>query len=440
MGKNSLFSSSFNIFDSLSKIHEDHHWEIQRQSWNEDSRLDDLRRDEANRVLSDVCEALIPTVDKVDELILQDTLQVSLAKHKSRQEQKTRENVVLVEEHLASVEIEKMVEGQENVVDDSSIPRNAEHNILSTRLEPRSDNESLEVEFTDVVIPVNVYDEEEEEDEITDEVYELKQKEKGKNVEESRITPFPTPIRSPRIHTNLVSLDTGKLKELTVTTSSSSSPNTKLSNTNQLLSLFKAKPAHFKLYKSFFQALQGRYRYLFEHLRAKFMPRKSFVTLADHLHEAMANSLPTMVYKHIKEQVQQQVPEQTDSYASDDDEIPIKQVSQDIMEEVSLNIDEAKLKKIADKMPRQRYTSGDKHQYHIDQMKNFLKNDIRDPEARVLSLINQDLLYLKKGNSGPQKIVLSLPKFPAINFNDDDIKERTSIWVNKCVKKFNPYA
>ncbi|GJX64499.1 hypothetical protein Tco_0298842 [Tanacetum coccineum] len=38
----------------------------------------------------------------------------------------------------------------------------------------------------------------------------------------------------------------------------------------------------------------------------------------------------------------------TDSYASDDDEIPTKQVSQDIMEEISLTIDEAKLKKMAD--------------------------------------------------------------------------------------------
>ncbi|GKF57310.1 hypothetical protein Tco_0170847 [Tanacetum coccineum] len=37
-----------------------------------------------------------------------------------------------------------------------------------------------------------------------------------------------------------------------------------------------------------------------------------------------------------------------DSYASDDDEIPTKQ----------------------------RCTSGDEHQYHIDQMKNFLKSDI----------------------------------------------------------------
>ncbi|GKG40296.1 hypothetical protein Tco_0467073, partial [Tanacetum coccineum] len=29
--------------------------ETQRQSWNEDSRLDALRRDEAHRALSDVC-------------------------------------------------------------------------------------------------------------------------------------------------------------------------------------------------------------------------------------------------------------------------------------------------------------------------------------------------------------------------------------------------
>ncbi|GJX64062.1 hypothetical protein Tco_0298405 [Tanacetum coccineum] len=135
------------------------------------------------------------------------------------------------------------------------------------------------------------------------------------------------------------------------------------------------------------------------------------------------------------------------------------------MEEVSLTIDEAKLRKMADEMLRQRCSSGDEHQYHIDEMKNFLKNDIvwenrkeilvspyprkttplvhscqKDPEAPALSLINQDLLYLKKGNSRPEKIVLSLHKFPTIIFNDNDIEERTSRWVNKCVKKFNPYA
>ncbi|GJU11078.1 hypothetical protein Tco_1133474 [Tanacetum coccineum] len=141
----------------------------------------------------------------------------------------------------------------------------------------------------------------------------------------------------------------------------------------------------------------------------------------------------------------------TESYASDNDEIPTKQVSQDIMEEISLTTDEPKLKKMVDEMLRQRCTSGDEHHYHIDQMKNFLQSDIvwesrkeilvsphlrkitplvqrcqRDPEAPALSLINQDLLYLKKGNSGHEKIILSLHKFPAIVFNDDDIEERTS--------------
>nr|GEW69399.1 hypothetical protein [Tanacetum cinerariifolium] len=256
--------------------------------------------------------APVLTVDKADELILQDTLQVSLAEHKISQEQEARENVALVDEHLASVEIEKMVEGQENLVDDSSIPKNDEHNILDTRLEPKSDKESLEVGIIDVIVHVNVYDEEEEEDKITDEVYELKRKEKGMNVEESRITPFPTPIRSLRIHANLVSSDTEELQELTKTHTkpSSSSPSTKLSHTNRLLSLFKAKPAHFKLYKTFFQELQGRYGYLFGHLKSRFMPQKSFGTLANHLHDAMAESLPVMVDKHVKEKVEQQVPEQ----------------------------------------------------------------------------------------------------------------------------------
>ncbi|GKF30807.1 hypothetical protein Tco_0100605 [Tanacetum coccineum] len=79
----------------------------------------------------------------------------------------------------------------------------------------------------------------------------------------------------------------------------------------------------------------------------------------------------------------------------DDDEIPTKQVLQDIMEEVSLTINEAKLKKMADEI---------------------------------------------KEVQGLEKIVLSLHKFPAIIFKDDDIEEQTSRWVNKCVKKLNPYA
>ncbi|GJU55196.1 hypothetical protein Tco_1228910 [Tanacetum coccineum] len=585
----------------------------------------------------------MPSAEKSDETVLQDMIQVSLVEHKSREEQEARENVALVYEHLAAEEIEKLVEDTENV-DDSSPPRHDDTSIPGTRLEPRSDKESPEVEIvqekeeettpmvdvSNIVPPVNVDD---EEDEITDEVFELRRRVKGKNVEETRISPIPSPTRSPRNLSTLVSLDTEKLQELTVThpTPSSGSSEPKLTKTNRLISLIKAKPNRFKRYKSFFHELQGRYGYLFAHLKKRFMPRTSSDQLADNLHDVMMETLPSLVKEKVTEQVKKEVPAQvrdqvpvylaeglilerkttkeeterliskailqergrmqahissqiqnginnaipslvdasvrsymtghilyvhpaqvqsssipeqqhqlylamkadpllqqqdiviwlalqmkfektqnsakrqktseyeayvseesssgqvnvkelgpstignqeqddefdlwTDSYASDDDEIPTKQVTQDIMEEISLTIDEAKLKKMADEMLRQRCTSGDEHQYHTDQMKNFLQSDIvwesrkeilvsphprkitplvqscqRDPEAPALSLINQDLLYLKKGNSGPEKIVLSLHKFPAIVFNDDDIEERTSRWVNKCIKKFNPYA
>ncbi|GJV05260.1 retrovirus-related pol polyprotein from transposon TNT 1-94 [Tanacetum coccineum] len=223
------------------------------------------------------------------------------------EEQEAKENVELVKEHLVAEEIEKTVEEPENVVDDSSNPRNDENDIPGTRIKPRSDKESPEVkindsekadnveeEITNVVIPVNVDDEEEE---ITDEVYELKRREKGKIVKEYRSTPFPTPIRSPRIHDTLVYSNTEKLQELTAISTPSpllSSSSTKVSTTNHLLSLFKAKPGRFKCYKSFFEELQGRYGYLFGHLKAMFMEKKSFNTHIDHLQDVMVKSLPIM--------------------------------------------------------------------------------------------------------------------------------------------------
>ncbi|GJX88792.1 hypothetical protein Tco_0340806 [Tanacetum coccineum] len=331
--------------------------------------------------------------------------------------------------------------------------KNDESNIPSTRIEPRSNKESPKVEITKDKGGASTKD---------------KEVEKGerKIVEETRNSPIPTPIRSLRIHTNLVSSDSEKLQDI-----------------DQLL--------------YYYHHHQGRYGYLFAHLRARFMPRKSFDTLADNLHDnAIANVIPSQVdasvrsymsghilHVHPAQSQTSSVPDQQyqlylamkadpqlqqqdiaiwtilmmmlilrgrivqsdrrhrsmklmclESRRLDrffkrnklhqlqmDDDIHPKQVSLDIMKEVSLTIDDAKLRKKAGEMLRQRCTSGDEHQYHIDQMKNFLKSDI-------------------KGNSGPEKIVLSLHKFPAVIFNDDDIEERTSGWVNKCVRKFNPYA
>ncbi|GKC84015.1 hypothetical protein Tco_1139732 [Tanacetum coccineum] len=247
----------------------------------------------------------VPTTDEADDLILQDTLQVSLADQKSHEELKEKQNVELVKEHLASEEIEKLVEGTENVketkVDESTLKKDDNTNDPGTRLEPMSNKESPEVKITVVVTPVNVNEKEEE---LTEDEYELKRREKGKHVEESRNTTFPTPIRSLRIHSTLISSDTEKLQELTKnvltpssSTPSSSSPKLIISATNRLLSLFKSKTKtrHFKRYKSFIDEIQGHYGYLFAHLKKKFMPKKKFHELGGYLQEVMEESLPKMV-------------------------------------------------------------------------------------------------------------------------------------------------
>nr|GEZ72015.1 hypothetical protein [Tanacetum cinerariifolium] len=254
----------------------------------------------------------VPTTDEADDLILQDTLQ------KSHEELEATQNVEKVKEHLMAKEIKKLVEGSENVeenVEVSSSPLRNDDNQCNpdTRLEPISENESPKVEkITDISQHVNVIKEEEE---STEDDYELKRREKGNHVEEIRNTPSPTRIRSPRTHYNLISLDTKKLQELAKTdtipsssTPSSSSLKSKLSNTNRLLSLFKSKPGRFKRYKSFFQELQGRYGYLFEHLLARFMPKRNFNKFAQRLQEIMLDSLPKLVDDRNKGILKTQVP------------------------------------------------------------------------------------------------------------------------------------
>ncbi|GJT20270.1 hypothetical protein Tco_0890207 [Tanacetum coccineum] len=222
--------------------------------------------------------APVLTVDKADEMILQDTLQVSLAELQSQKSEEAR----------------KSGTGQQAL---------GVLKILKRWLEPRSDKESPEVEstndeeveITNVVIPVNVN---EEEDEIT-------------------------------------------VKQQDI---------------------------------SIWLALQIK----FENLQNSAKVQKTSE------YEAYVSG------------------ESSSGQVNEEERGPSTSVSQDIMEEVSLTIDEAKLKKIQNEMLRQK--------------------DVLQEEVRA------------------EKIVLSLHKFPAIIFNDDDIEERTSRWVNKCVKKFNPYA
>ncbi|GJV84248.1 hypothetical protein Tco_1524146 [Tanacetum coccineum] len=384
--------------------------------------------------------APVPTVDKADEMIIQDTLQVSLAEHKSHEEQEARENVAL--EGLGSDKGKSGVE----------IAKEKRWKI----------SQETKEEITNVIIPVNVTDEDEE---ITDEVYELKRREKGKNVEESRNSPISTPIRSPRIHSNLVSLDTAKLQELTDTphtTSSSSSPHKKLTKTNRLLSLFKTKPTRFKRYKSFFHELQGRYGYLFAHLRARFMPRKSFDTLADNLHDVMVESLPDIVDKYVKKQVMQQVPEQVRirswkhsssiSTQIENDKLPMSFLSSCASVRFNMKFERHAVLQTTCRTPAcyPRDQDDPHDDAHPEGENSAKRQKTSEYEAYVSGESSSGQVFQEEQAPSTladehqkeimtEKIVLSLTRFRII-FNDDDIEERTSRWVNKCVKKFNPYA
>ncbi|GJR04743.1 retrovirus-related pol polyprotein from transposon TNT 1-94 [Tanacetum coccineum] len=282
--------------------------------------------------------ALVPTVDKANEMILQDTLQVSLAGHKSSKKSKeARENVELVNEHLASVEIEKMVEGLENVIDDSSISRNDDQNIPGTRLEPRSDKESLEVEITNdeeveitnVVIHVNVNKEEEESLLMWNE-YKAKGG-KGEIVEESR----------------------KKLQELT---------------------------------------------------------------------EVMVESLPTMVNKHIKEQVEKQVPEQVKV-----------QVSRAEISSQSQNAIDTNIPSLVDASVRS-YMSGHILHVHPAQPQTTSVPEQQYQLTPTIRPRDQDDPHDDAHPEGENSAKRQKTS------DDVDIEEQTSRWVNKCVKKFNPYA
>nr|GEV18778.1 hypothetical protein [Tanacetum cinerariifolium] len=167
----------------------------------------------------------VPTTDEADDIILQDTIQLT-------------------------EEIEKLVDATANVkenveVDSTTLRQNDNQNDPDNRLEPRSNKESLE--------------------------------------ELTKTDPKPSS-----------------------STPSSFLPKSKLSAKNCLLSLFKPETGRFKQYKSFFNELQGRYGYFFEHLKTRFVPIRKFNVLAQHLQDIMEESLPKMVDDRVKELTKKQ--------------------------------------------------------------------------------------------------------------------------------------
>ncbi|GJY71923.1 hypothetical protein Tco_0475626 [Tanacetum coccineum] len=135
----------------------------------------------------------------------------------------------------------------------------------------------------------------------------------------------------------------------------------------------------------------------------------------------MVESLPTMVDTHIKEQVKKQVwwsrlEIQGSSICCGKGSFWKDQKTKEEMERKFLSL-------LIPERPHSNSKLSNK----------FLKLSTISNKSR--SFVSEERKFRAQ-----RKIVLSLHKFPAIIFNDDDIEERTSRWVNKCFKKFNPYA
>ncbi|GJX01987.1 hypothetical protein Tco_0185900 [Tanacetum coccineum] len=116
--------------------------------------------------------------------------------------------------HLEDEELDHLLEGNENVYVDEFVNDifNSQEDS-GTRIEPRSDKESPEAEIDADMVPVN--SNEDGEESVGDE-FELKRRENGKEIYETRDTPPPTPIRSTRTHIAPLSTDKEILKELAV--------------------------------------------------------------------------------------------------------------------------------------------------------------------------------------------------------------------------------
>ncbi|GJX43305.1 hypothetical protein Tco_0259981 [Tanacetum coccineum] len=294
-----------------------------------------------------------------------------------------------IKEHLLAEEIEKLVEGSENVAENvaeyvdenvevsSSPPRNDDiQNVLGTKLEPKSDKESPKVEITVVVTSVNDIDEEE--------------------------TPLGKTLGIDETVYPFISLYL-----------SSSSPSHNLSVRNRLLSLFKAKPGQFRHYKSFFQELKvderinrrisidsGSHYIVAQGLILE--REKSQVDVEKMIADAIQierENLRSEISSQLNDAIANQIPSQVDLPSV------VRPRDEDDPHDGAHPEGENSAKSL-----------GDEHQYHIYQMQNFLKSDVVWESRKEILVPPVQPKPTPKGKSRPEKIALSLHKFPVVNF------------------------
>ncbi|GJX62075.1 hypothetical protein Tco_0294975 [Tanacetum coccineum] len=384
-------------------------------------------------------ETPIPTAAEIDVTSLAKIIQMSIATQRSIKDYEAQQNVERVKERMVDEELEQLLEETENVKKDADMV------IINAR----------------------------EEEESAGDEFELRRREKGKGLEEIRDSPSPTPIRSIRTHITPLPTDKDTLQELTVTTKDAPSSADKeklqeltVTNTTPSSSSQKPKSGRIRHYKTFIQQMGECYGYMFAHLKQHFVPRKKFYQLAKHLHSTMEEILPPMIGDRVNEISKKTVPLYVDEGLLLDKQITQVDVAAMIADAIKFERPAATSCRTAAIRPTdhddhqddahpegrivRRGKKREEHQYHVDQMHNYLKNDIvwesrkerlflptpqkptlvyhscqRDPKAPPMTLLNQDMFYLKFGKLRQKKYTMSPHKFLAVPFHDDDMKEQT---------------
>ncbi|GKD64772.1 hypothetical protein Tco_1306880 [Tanacetum coccineum] len=339
-------------------------------------------------------------------MIVQDTIQLNIVEQKSHDDLEAEQNVEKVKKHLAAEEIEKIVEGAENEEEYEFVNSVLDsQNDPGTRLDPGSYKESPEIKgrygylfghLKTASMPRKSFHE------LANYLQEFMQD-------------------------SLPSMVDSQVKEVTKTTV--------LVYVAEGLILERQK-MQAKVAQMVADAIQSER----ENIRAEFTSQ---------INNAITNQIPSQDNHHddahpegensakrqkISEHGTYVFRESSSSQANRSEPGPSTSGNQEQLDDFDFWMD--KYATDDDELPAEKVSQGTCGRNPSP----VVQSCQRDPKAHALSLVNQDLLYLKKGNSGSMKYVLSLHKFLVVIFPNDGIEERTSRWVDKCVNKFNPYA
>ncbi|GJW75825.1 retrovirus-related pol polyprotein from transposon TNT 1-94 [Tanacetum coccineum] len=270
------------------------------------------------------------------------TIQLSLAEQKSHNELEAKQN------------------------DDSSTLRQDDtQNILGIGLEPMSNKESPEVEITTADQPINVIEEEEE---SANDDYELRRREKGKHVEDSK---------------NAIQQERENLRAEISSQITNSITNHIPSHVDSSVRNYMSDNPHLQQYDlPIWLAL----KYKFERLHVSDTPCRPFAVRPRDQDDPHDDAHPEGENSAKRQKTSEHGTFVFGESSSNDDEIPTQKVPQELMDEMSHTVDEEKLRKVVDEIS----------------------------------------IVPKERKLRTEMIGMSLHKFPIVFFPDDDIEERTS--------------